>query len=141
MNRRQIRILINFAFVAVVTIMAVAGMVEMKNWINRSEAMRAMEQLAEVVDNYRQKNGYVPPESYVAGLKETLEGQIRLGELRYRARWIKFDSPPDTILAYVRKNYHSFFSPLTQAVNFLLQHEQLQNETNHFIFWFLVLVE
>jgi hypothetical protein len=107
MNKRQKWVLVNFAVVTVVTIMAAVGMVELKNWVNRSEAMRAMEQLGRVVGDYKQKHGSVPPESYVDGIKESLEGQIRLGNLHYRAQWIEFDSPPDTILAYVRKNYGS----------------------------------
>ena len=44
MNKQQKRILANFAVVMVITVAAVIGMVELKNWVNRSEAMRAMEQ-------------------------------------------------------------------------------------------------
>jgi hypothetical protein len=109
MNKKQKQILANFAVVIVVTIAAVIGMVEMKNGVNRSEATRAIEQLGREVTDYRQKYGSIPPESYVDGVKKSLEGQIRLGNLQYRARWIKFDSPPDTILAYVTKDYHSLF--------------------------------
>lgn len=109
MNKKQKQILANFAVVIVVTAMAVVGMIELKNQVNRSEAMRAMEQLGRIVGDYNQKNGSIPPESYVDGIKTSLEGQIRLGNLQYRARWIKFDSPPDTILAYVTKDYHSLF--------------------------------
>ncbi len=82
-------------------------MVELKNWVNRSEAMRAMEHLGSLIASYRQKNGSVPPQSYVDAMKKSLEGQARLGNLQYRARWIEFNSPPDTILAYARKNYRS----------------------------------
>jgi hypothetical protein len=109
MNRHQRRILVNFAVVIVVTIVASAGMIEMKNWVNRSEAMRAMEQLEQVIVDYRQKNGSVPPDSYVEKIKESLEGQLRLGNIYYRARWIGFNSSPDTVLAYVTKEYHSLF--------------------------------
>jgi len=109
MNRRQRHILVNFAIVTVVTVIAAVGMVEMKNNINRSEAMRAMEQLGREVSEYKQKHGSVPPESYVEGRKKSFEGQLRLGSPHYRARWIAFDSPPDTILAYARKDYHSLF--------------------------------
>ncbi|MBN2020989.1 MAG: hypothetical protein JW749_12290 [Sedimentisphaerales bacterium] len=109
MNKQQRRILTNFAVVIALTITAAFGMVELKNLVNRSEAMRAMEQLATIVRDYKQKNGSVPPETYVAGLKEKLEGQVRMGDLHYRARWIEFGSPPDTILAYVKKDYHSIF--------------------------------
>jgi hypothetical protein len=107
MNKRQKWVLVNFAIVTVVTIMAAVGMVELKNRVNRSEAIRAMEHLGRIVGDYKHKNGSVPPESYVDGIKGSLEGQVRLGNLHYRARWIEFDSPPDTILAYARKDYGS----------------------------------
>jgi len=110
MNKLQKRILVNFAVVTVVTATAVVGMVELKNLVNRSEAMRAMESLGRVVSDYKQKKGSIPPESHVDGIIKSLEGQLRLGNLRYRAQWIAFDSPPDTILAYARKNYRSLFS-------------------------------
>ena len=109
MNRQQRRILINFVIVMAVTIVAAGGMVELSKWTNRSEAMRVMEKLSKLIGDYRQKNGSVPPETYVTALKEKLEGQVRMGELHYRAMWIKFDSPPDTILAYARKSYRSLF--------------------------------
>ena len=112
MNKPQKQILANFVVVLLITTTAVVGMVELKNMVNSSEAMRAMESLGQVVGDYKQKNGSVPPESYVDGIIKSLEGQLRLGNLCYRAQWIAFGSPPDTILAYVRKNYHSlFFSP------------------------------
>jgi hypothetical protein len=110
MNKLQKQILVNFAVVMVITVAAVIGMVELKNMVNRSEAIRAMESLGRMVSDYKQKNGSVPPESYVDGIIKTFEGQLRLGNLGYRAQWIAFDSPPDTILAYARKNYRSLFS-------------------------------
>ncbi|MBE3144473.1 MAG: hypothetical protein IMZ61_11200 [Planctomycetes bacterium] len=110
MNKLQKRILVNFVVVLVVTATAVVGMVELKNLVNRSEAMRAMESLGRVVSDYKQKNGSIPPESHVDGIIKSLEGQLRLGNLCYRAQWIAFDSPPDTILAYARKKYRSLFS-------------------------------
>jgi len=109
MTKLQKRILANFVVVMIITVAAVVGMVELKNQVNCSEAMRAMESLGRVVSDYKQKNGSVPPESYVDGIIKTFEGQPRLGNLNYRARWIKFDSPPDTILAYAREDYRSLF--------------------------------
>ena len=109
MNRQQKWVLTNFSLVVLITIFAVLGMIELKNRVNLSESMRAMEQLQQAVVAYKQKNGSVPPESHIEGLKQSFEGQLRLGKLNYRARWIKFDSPPETILAYVKKDYHSFF--------------------------------
>ena len=110
MNRQQKWVMTNFALVILITAAAVLGMIELKNWVNRSEATRAMEQLQKAVAEYRGKNGSVPPESYVDGIIKTFAGERRLGNLNYRARWITFDSPPETILAYVNKDYHSIFS-------------------------------
>ncbi len=111
MTRQEKWILTNFIVVVLITAIAVAGMVELKNFVNRSEAMRAMQQLQEAVAQYKQKNGFLPPESYIEGIKQNFEGQLRLGHLYYRARWIGFDAKPDTVVAYVKRNYHSFFIP------------------------------
>lgn len=109
MNRQQKWVLTNFALVILITAAAVLGMIELKTWVNRSEATRAMEQLQKAVTEYRGKNGSVPPESYVDGIIKTFAGQPRLGNLNYRARWVTFNSPPETVLAYVNKDYRSFF--------------------------------
>ncbi len=109
MTRQQRWILTNFVLVIVITVTTVLSMIELRHWVNRSEATRAMEQLQASVAIYRQKNGFVPPESYVENIVKTFEGNRRLGNLIYRARWITFDSKPDTILAFVRKNEHTLF--------------------------------
>jgi len=108
-NKRQKAILIDFVVVITITAVAVLAMVNLKDWVNRSEAMQAMERLSQEVLDYRNKHGSVPPESYIDGIKEDLQGRARLGNLRYRARWIDFECPPDEILAYTEKNYHSLF--------------------------------
>ena len=107
MNKHQRVILIKFATVIVVTAIAVVAMINVKDWINRSEAMRAMEHLGQRVLEYRKAYGSVPPESYVTNIKETLEGHVRLGNLQYRARWIDFESTPEEILAYAEQKYPS----------------------------------
>lgn len=107
MNKRQKAILVKFITVIVITAVVVVAMINFKDWVNRSEAMRAMEHLGQIVLQYRKNHGSVPPESYVDGIKEDLEGQVRLGNLWYRARWLDFESTPDEILAYAEKNYHS----------------------------------
>jgi hypothetical protein len=106
MNKRQKAILINATTVLVITGIAVAAMINLKNWVNRSEAMRAMEHLSRIVLQYREKYGTVPPESYIDRIIKELEGHVRLGEVMYRAQWITFESKPDEILAYTRR-YHS----------------------------------
>ena len=108
MNRRQKAILINVISVITITSIAVVAMINLKDWVNRSEAMLAMEHLGKLVLQYRQENGSVPPQSYVDNIKTNLKGHVRLGNLQYRALWIDFDSTPDDVLAYVEKKYRSF---------------------------------
>jgi hypothetical protein len=107
MNRRQKIILRDFVTVIVITAIAVVAMINFKDWVNRSEARRAVEQLGQIVLQYRKDNGALPPESYVNNIKKALEGSARLGELQYRALWIDSDSKPDEILAYTEKDYSS----------------------------------
>ena len=107
MNKRQKSILINFTIVIIITAVAVVAMINFKDWVNRSEAMRAMEHLSQIVLQYRKSYGSVPPESYVDRIKEELEGHVRLGNLQYRARWIDPDATPGEVLAYTGKKYRS----------------------------------
>ncbi|MCK5180444.1 MAG: hypothetical protein KAR32_13020 [Candidatus Omnitrophica bacterium] len=109
MNKRQKDVLVNSIIVTTVTIITVIAIMNFKDWVNRSEATRAMGHIGRIVVEYRRQKGIVPPESHIAKIKQTLEGYARLGELKYRARWIDFESTPDEILAYTRKNYNSFF--------------------------------
>jgi hypothetical protein len=107
MNRRQKIILRDFVAVIVITAVAVSAIINFKDWVNRSEARRAMEHLGQIVLQYRKDNGALPPESYVNNIKKALEGSARLGKLQYRALWIEADSKPDEILAYTEKDYPS----------------------------------
>ena len=93
--------------VIVITAIAVVAMINFRDWVNRSEARRAMEHLGKIVLQYRKDHGSVPPETYVTKIKENLKGGVRLGKLQYRARWIDTDSTPDEILAYTEKSYPS----------------------------------
>jgi len=108
MNRRQKAILRNTTTVIAITAIAVVAMINLKNWVNHSEAMRAMEHLGRIVLQYRQNYGSVPPESYIDRIKEELEGHVRLGKVIYRAQWIDFESTPDEILAYTEKHHSSW---------------------------------
>jgi len=107
MNRRQKTILRDTTTVIVITAVAVVAMINFKDWINRSEAMRAMEHLGRIVLQHRKNYGSVSPESHIDRIKEELEGHVRLGNLQYRARWIDLDATPDEILAYTEKKYRS----------------------------------
>lgn len=108
MNKREKTLLINVIIAMVITIVSVATMTGFKDWINRSEAMRAMEQLGRIVLQYRSQHGSVPPQSYVDSVRENLPGNARLGNLKYRARWFDFQAGQDEILAYSRKDFASF---------------------------------
>jgi hypothetical protein len=108
MNKRQKTILGNTTTVIVITAIAVTAMINLKNWVNRSEAIRAMEDLSRIVLQHREKYGSVPPESYIDRIKEELEGYVRLGEVTYRAQWISFESTPDEILAYTERPHSSW---------------------------------
>jgi hypothetical protein len=108
MNGRQKAILRDTTTVIAITAITVVAMINLKNWVNRSEAMRAMEHLGRIVLQYREKYGSVPPESYIDRIKEELEGHVRLGKVIYRAQWIDFESPPDAILAYTEKHHSSW---------------------------------
>ena len=116
MNRQQKRIVANFITVILLTIAAVVAMVHLKDWVNRSEAMRAMTQLGQEVCKYRKANGAVPPESYIDSIKKTLQGHARFGGFNYRARWIDFESSNDEILAYIEQDYHTFIFKKTVLV-------------------------
>ncbi|MHC4457252.1 MAG: hypothetical protein ACYS0I_09195 [Planctomycetota bacterium] len=109
MEKRQKAILIEFIAVIVITAVAVVALINFRDWINHSEAVRAMQHLSQVVLQYRETHGSVPPQSWIDEQRENLPGNVRLGGLHYRARWIDFESPPDTILAYTEKKYHSLF--------------------------------
>ncbi len=109
MNRRQKAILTNIVTVIIVTVFAVLVLINFKDWVNRSEAIRAMEHLGQVALQYRKERGLVPPRSYVDRVREELPGSVRLGNLQYRGLWIDFESSGDEILAYVKKEYHSSF--------------------------------
>jgi hypothetical protein len=107
MNRRQKAILTNIITVIIITAFAVLAMINFKDWLNRSEAIRAMEHLGRIALQYRKEHGSVPPQSYVDSVRGDLPGNVRLGAMRYRGLWIGFESSGEEILAYVKKEYHS----------------------------------
>ena len=104
MNKRQRSIITNFIFVMAGTAIFVGVMINVKDVINKSEAIRAMELLGEGVRKYRDNYHSTPPESYFNQLKNSIS-TVRLGDVHYRAQWIGFDDGPDTVLAYSYKNY------------------------------------
>jgi hypothetical protein len=104
MNKRQKSLILNIILVLTITTAFIVLMINIKDLLNKNEAMRAMHIVGQEVLNYREKQGSLPPELYLASIKEQF---VRLGILHYRAQWIGFGSEPNTILAYTNKNYHS----------------------------------
>ena len=108
MLRRQRLILIKFLLVILFTALAVFAMINFRDWVNRSEAITAMEDLSRNIKEYRQKVGHVPSEEHVKSILPNLRGHARLGKLIYRGIWIDINSGEDQILAYSAKKSSSF---------------------------------
>ena len=87
------------------TAVFVGGVGYWKNHVNKSESIRVMKLLSEMVRQYRQQNSRaLPSESYIDRQREAI-GDVRLGRIQYRAQWIDFNAATDTILAYAYKDY------------------------------------
>jgi len=108
-NRRQKALLTQSILVLTATLAAVIGMINVKDYINRSEALRAMGQLGRRLSDYRQQHGFLPPESFIDGVRDDLDGGVRMGKVKYQALHIGPDASPETILAYSEKRYPSSF--------------------------------
>jgi hypothetical protein len=108
-NRRQKALLTESLLVLAATTLAVVAMMHLRDYINRSEAVRAMGQLGQRVLEHRRQYGSLPPESFVNAIKGNLEGSVRMGNVKYRALYIGPDAPADTILAYSQRRYPSSF--------------------------------
>ena len=119
MNTRQKALLTESILVLAATLLAVVGLIHLKDYINRSEAMRAMEQLGGTLADYRRRHGCLPPESFIDAVRNDLEGGVRMGNVKYRALHIGLDAPPEMILAYSQKRYPSSFLASGYVVLFL----------------------
>ncbi len=105
MNRRQKSTILNLVSVILLTAVLVGAVGYWKNHVNKSESIRVMKLLSEVVQRYRQQNSRaLPPESYISRQREVI-ADARLGTIQYRAQWIDFNAGMDTILAYSYKDY------------------------------------
>lgn len=106
MNKRQISVIRHILTVIVVTLVFIFALINLRDAVNRSERIREMGELAKAISRYRQQNGSLPPESWVSPIVADF---ARLGDLEYRARYILYDSPGDTILAYTRQKSYAMF--------------------------------
>ena len=108
MDRRQKKLIANIVVVIAFTAAMVAGFANVKNIINRSEAMRATELLGKEILSYKHTYGSLPSENYARQFIEQI-GAVRLGDFQYRAQWIEFGCDPNaTILAHAEKKYAGF---------------------------------
>ena len=108
MNARQKKLVAHIIIVVVFTTAMVVGFANIKNAINRSETMRAMELLGNEILRHRKTYGSLPSEYQVKQFADAI-GAVRLTDFNYRAQWIEFGSVPDTtVLAYSQKNYRGF---------------------------------
>jgi hypothetical protein len=105
MNKAQKQLLTHLTGTAIVIAIFIFGFGNFKDYVNKSEAVRAYRQLGQEVLKYRNQTGQLPSEATIANLKEQLEGSARVGNIEYRAQYISIDSPPDSIVAYSEKNY------------------------------------
>ncbi len=115
MNRRQILIIRHILTVLIVTVLFIFGLINLRDAINRSECIREMGELGKAVAAYRQKNGSLPPESAIRPL---IAEFARIGALEYRAKYMLYNSPTDTILAYT---YQKSTSMLIKSGYVILQ--------------------
>jgi len=105
MDKRQKKLIANVVVVVTFTVVIVVGFANIKNIINRSEAIRAIDLLGKEVLQYRKNNGSLPAENYVKQFSNQI-GAVRLTDIQYRAPWIEFGCDPNTtVLAYARKDY------------------------------------
>ncbi len=104
---RKKRLLVDVAVVLAITTVSVVGIIHLKDYINRRDALLAMEQLGEKILAFRESRGMLPPEETVQTLRKEVSGRTRLGRFTYRAPWITPKSQPDTLLAFTRQDYKS----------------------------------
>lgn len=109
MNKRQKALLTESVIIIVITAAAVVAMINLKQWVSRTEAIQVMEQLGQVVLQYRKEHGSLPSGDDVKGIQDKLQEEVRLDKLQYRAQWIDVDSVPEEILAYTEKRFRASF--------------------------------
>lgn len=110
MNKLQKAVVTKLISVLVFTVISVVVFVYLRGVVNRSEAKRAMEHLRQVVTDYKERHGFLPPESFVTRAKEDFGWNMRLDDLQYRGLWIDSESQPHEILAYTENERNSYLS-------------------------------
>jgi hypothetical protein len=107
MNKRQRIIVTKFIAIIFVTAIAALAMIIVKEYVNYSEAERAMKLLGQRLLEYKKTNGSLPPETFLDRILEDTQGNVRLGKVKYRAIWITLESGPEEIMVYTENQFHS----------------------------------
>ena len=94
-NKRQRAILIEVAFVLIVTLIAVVGMINLKDYVNRSESIAAMQQVGQIVSEYRRQRNTNPSETTVLREMRNIKGAVRLPGMVYRDFLIDLEPEPN----------------------------------------------
>ncbi len=108
MNRKQRTLLINFIIVAVFTCVFIFAVFQLRDHVNRKEALFTMEMLRKEILDYKEKFRSLPPESWVVNNDVLDAARFKRGFI-YRARWIDYGAGDDTILMYMFLGTRSFF--------------------------------
>lgn len=111
MNKKQKNFLIKFVLVIAITVIMVIGVSNFKEYVNRSETLRAMTDLNQRIIEYRKLNGTLPSEDFINTIRSDLMGSARVGNIEYRGKYIDYLSGPSSVLAYSKKEFSGFLIP------------------------------
>lgn len=108
LTKKQRQTLRDFLTVIAITSFAIFLLFNFKDMVNKTESMKVMQQLGNIITEYREDRGIVPPESYIEDVQKNVPGFERLGNhLHYRGIWLDYQSNPNDIIAYSVKSYRN----------------------------------
>jgi len=108
MNKKQRGMLVRLVVVIVITVGMVFAMVNVKEVVNKKEAMLAAKNLNIEILKYKQANNKWPLKNYVDEKAEQVRGRARLGEVKYRGDALGYVSSED-IVFYIKRDYSGLF--------------------------------
>lgn len=109
MNKKQRGLLVRLVVVVVITVGMVFAMVNVKEFVNKKEAMLAVGNLNVEIFKYKQANGKWPLQSYVDEKAKQIQGRARLGAVEYRGNLLGYVGSDDVVVVYVKRDYSGLF--------------------------------
>ena len=109
MNKKQRSMLLRLGAVIVITAAMVIAMVNIKEVVNKKEAMLAAKNLNIEILKYKQANNKWPLQSYVDEKAEQVYGRARLGNFEYRGGLLGYVGSDDTVVFYIKRDYSGMF--------------------------------